>query len=166
MKRILQRTHITNNPHLPSSLRDEPGPCSSWGSNRRRKGRILKEKPIFWSLSEILQGIKSTTAHKINKAAGVTGVHVWQEESFDRLIRGDSDLEEKFHYICRNPWDNGIVPLAENYRWLWTPDAAVAGRRTFPARAGITRPDTEALPNLALSMRFKLYDDVWLSAMT
>src|ERR1041384_3018260 len=86
----------------------------------------IKEKdkegnPVFWTLSEILQGIKSTTAHKINKVEAVTGVHVWQEESFDRLIRGDSDLEEKFHYICRNPWDNQVTPLTENYSWLWTP---------------------------------------------
>jgi alanyl-tRNA synthetase len=40
------------------------------------------------------------------------------------MIRGDTDLEEKFHYICRNPWDSGVVPGTENYRWVWTPDAA------------------------------------------
>jgi len=93
-------------------------------------------KPVFYSLGEILHGIKSTTAHKINKAANVTGVHVWEEESFDRLIRGGSDLEEKFHYICRNPWDNGVVPLTENYRWLWTPDAPVAGDAPEVSREG------------------------------
>jgi alanyl-tRNA synthetase/REP element-mobilizing transposase RayT len=79
--------------------------------------------PVFFSLGEIMHGIKSTTAHKINKAAKVSGVHVWEEESFDRLVRGDADLEEKFHYICRNPWDNSIVLLTENYPWLWTPDS-------------------------------------------
>jgi len=66
-------------------------------------------------LGQILQGIKSTTAHRINKAAKVTDAHIWEEESFDRLVRGDADLEEKFHYICRNPWDSGVVPLTENY---------------------------------------------------
>jgi alanyl-tRNA synthetase/REP element-mobilizing transposase RayT len=93
-------------------------------------------KPVFYPLGEILHGIKSTTAHKINKAAKVTGVHVWEEESFDRLMRGDSDLEEKFHYICGNPWDNGVVPLTENYRWLWTPDAPVADDVTEVSREG------------------------------
>ena len=83
-------------------------------------------QPIFYPLGEILHGIKSTTAHKINKAANVKGVHVWVEESFDRLIRSDADLEEKFHYICRNPWDNGVVPLTENYPWLWTQGSAPA----------------------------------------
>jgi methionine synthase I (cobalamin-dependent)/REP element-mobilizing transposase RayT len=74
---------------------------------------------IFWSLTEILQGIKSTSAHRINKAAGKQGP-VWEKESFDRLIRSERDLEEKFHYIARNPWDAGIVNQNEDYAWLWT----------------------------------------------
>ena len=77
-------------------------------------------KPVFWSLSEILQGIKSASAHNINKASGRKG-HVWEKESMDRMIRGQSDMEEKFHYICRNPWDAGVVSPTENYPWLWTP---------------------------------------------
>jgi alanyl-tRNA synthetase/REP element-mobilizing transposase RayT len=80
-------------------------------------------KPVFWPLTEILQAIKSFTAHEINKAEGTKG-QVWENESFDRMIRGDADLEEKFHYICRNPWDSGVVPGTEHYPWLWTPDAA------------------------------------------
>ena len=99
-------------------------------------------KPVFWSLGEILHGIKSTTAHRINKAAKVTGIHVWEEESRDRLIRGDSDLEEKFHYICRNPWDNRLVPLTEDYRWLWTPEAPTSVAGGAPA----TAPEAGALP--------------------
>src|SRR5262249_5548617 len=64
---------------------------------------------VFWSLSEILQGIKSASAHNINKTLNQTG-HIWEQESMDRMIRGQSDFEEKFHYICRNPWDSGVVP--------------------------------------------------------
>jgi alanyl-tRNA synthetase/REP element-mobilizing transposase RayT len=80
-------------------------------------------RPVFWSLSEILQGIKSVSAHNINKASGESG-HVWEKESLDRMIRGQSDMEEKFHYICRNPWDAEIVPQTENYPWLWTPNSS------------------------------------------
>ncbi|MCS7338154.1 MAG: alanine--tRNA ligase, partial [Verrucomicrobiae bacterium] len=79
-------------------------------------------KPVFWSVTELLHSVKSFTAHEINKLEGTTGA-VWEKESFDRLIRSDADLEEKFHYICRNPWDNNVVPPTEPYRWLWTPDA-------------------------------------------
>jgi len=117
-------------------------------------------KPVFWSLAEILQGIKSTTAHKINKASGVTGVHVWEEESFDRLIRGDADLEEKFHYICRNPWDNGAASLAETYRWLWTPDAAVAGSTPQVSREGAGNSARGGrAPRISGAFAFKLYDE-------
>jgi len=119
-------------------------------------------KPVFYPLGEILHGIKSTTAHKINKAAKVTGVHVWEEESFDRLMRGDSDLEEKFHYICGNPWDNGVVPLTENYRWLWTPDAPVADDVTEVSREGAgnsARGGRAPQANvLGGDFAFKLYD--------
>ncbi len=80
-------------------------------------------KSVFWTIPEILQGIKSFTAHEINKTEKTTG-QVWENENFDRLIRGDTDLEEKFHYICRNPWDSGVVQITEDYRWLWTPDVA------------------------------------------
>ena len=74
---------------------------------------------VFWSLSEILQGIKSASAHRINKTTGTQGP-VWEKESFDRLIHSEQDLHERFHYIARNPWDAGIVSQNQNYAWLWT----------------------------------------------
>src|SRR5207248_8236992 len=80
---------------------------------------------FFWSLSEILQGIKSSTAHRINKERGATG-SVWEKESFDRLIRSETDLQEKFQYICRNPWDANVAEQNENYPWLWTQEMSSA----------------------------------------
>jgi alanyl-tRNA synthetase/REP element-mobilizing transposase RayT len=116
-------------------------------------------KPVFFSLGEILHGIKSTTAHRINKALKVTGVHVWEEESFDRLARGDADLEEKFHYICRNPWDNGVVPLTENYQWLWTPaqPAQATSHEVSREGAGNSARGGRA-PQITGEFAFKLYD--------
>ncbi|HEY6071596.1 MAG TPA: transposase [Chthoniobacterales bacterium] len=81
---------------------------------------------IFWSLSEILQGIKSAIAHRINKLRGESGA-VWERESFDRLIRSESDLREKFSYICGNPWASNVAELTEDYPWLWTQDMSSAG---------------------------------------
>jgi REP element-mobilizing transposase RayT len=91
---------------------------------------------VFWSLPEILQGIKSATAHRINKQGGASGP-VWEKESFDRLIRSESDLREKFEYICRNPWDSNIVGQDKDYPWLWTQDrsSAVAPKTAREARA-------------------------------
>jgi RecG-like helicase/REP element-mobilizing transposase RayT len=78
-------------------------------------------KPIFWPLAEILHSIKSFTAHKINDLERTTGA-VWEQERFDRYIRSDRDLEEKFEYIVRNPWDAGVVRPDEAYAWIWTAD--------------------------------------------
>jgi threonyl-tRNA synthetase/REP element-mobilizing transposase RayT len=80
-------------------------------------------KAIFWPVSEILHSLKSFTAHEINKLQNTKGNHIWEAESFDRIMRGDADLEEKFHYICRNPWEAGVVKPDENYPWIWTPTA-------------------------------------------
>jgi Transposase IS200 like len=91
---------------------------------------------IFWPLSEILKGIKSANAHRINKAAGKTGP-VWEKESFDRLIRSEADLREKFRYICGNPWDSGVIGSSEDYPWLWTQEDSSTGasKRAREARA-------------------------------
>ena len=95
---------------------------------------------IFWSLSEILHGIKSSTAHRINKLRNATGP-VWEKESFDRLIRSESDLEEKFSYICRNPWDSNVVDQNDDYPWLRTQELSSAG-------APKTAREARAFPNL------------------
>jgi 5-methyltetrahydrofolate--homocysteine methyltransferase len=95
---------------------------------------------VFWSLSEILQPIKSSTAHRINKARGSSGP-IWEKESFDRIIRSESDLEEKFSYICRNPWDAGVARQGEDYPWLWTPAESSAG-------APKTAREARALPGV------------------
>jgi REP element-mobilizing transposase RayT len=86
----------------------------------------ISGQSIFWSLTDILRGIKSATAHRIAKSRAMRG-SVWEKESFDRLIRSETDLREKFNYICRNPWDSGLVRPNENYQWLWTPDFSSAG---------------------------------------
>jgi alanyl-tRNA synthetase/REP element-mobilizing transposase RayT len=96
-------------------------------------------RPVFWSLSDILQGIKSASAHNINRESGNKGP-VWEKESMDQIIRGQSDLEEKFHYICRNPWQDGVVPVTENYPWLWTPD--FSGEHTRPRVSSSARSPT------------------------
>ena len=138
--------------------------------------------PVFWSLTELLHSVKSFTAHEINKVEGTDG-GLWEKESFDRLMRSDADLEEKFHYICRNPWDNGIVPVTEPYPWLWTPgietEAPVSGGKspasTTAAGAAEVSPENmversarrdasqhtrdACAPQVSAAFAFKLYDE-------
>jgi REP element-mobilizing transposase RayT len=83
------------------------------------KGNDDKGKVIFWPLNELTHSIKSFSAHRINDLARKSG-SVWEKEQFDRYVRSDRDLEEKFHYILRNPWDSGVVGQNEDYPWVWT----------------------------------------------
>ena len=75
----------------------------------------------FWPLSELLHSMKSFSAHRINDLENKKAA-VWERERFDRYIRSDRDLEEKFHYILRNPWDSGVAGQNEDYPWAWTPE--------------------------------------------
>jgi alanyl-tRNA synthetase/REP element-mobilizing transposase RayT len=76
-------------------------------------------KPVFWSLAELIHSIKSFTAREINKLEDAKGTQVWENEYHDRLMRSDRDVEEKFLYICRNAWTEGLVGPDEQYPWVW-----------------------------------------------
>jgi len=67
-----------------------------------------------WSTSNILQRIKGVSSHRINHLLGRRGP-LWQDESFDRILRSGEDLSNKSDYICANPERAGFV----NYRWTW-----------------------------------------------
>jgi REP element-mobilizing transposase RayT len=43
---------------------------------------------------DIMQCLKSVTAHRINKLLHLSGP-VWEEESFDHVLRSDESLKEK-----------------------------------------------------------------------
>jgi REP element-mobilizing transposase RayT len=76
---------------------------------------------LFWPLSELMHSIKSFSAHRINELESKRG-SVWQKEQFDRYVRSDRDLQEKFHYILRNPWDSRVAKQNQDYSWVWTQD--------------------------------------------
>jgi REP element-mobilizing transposase RayT len=69
-------------------------------------------------LVEIMQSLKSATAHRINKVLHRSGP-VWEEESFDHVLRSDESLEAKREYIRQNPVKARLVLRPEDYRWLW-----------------------------------------------
>ena len=69
-------------------------------------------------LVDVMQCLKSTTAHRINKLLHTSGP-VWEEESFDHVLRSDESLKEKCEYIRQNPVEAGLVKSPEDYPWLW-----------------------------------------------
>lgn len=71
-----------------------------------------------WSLAEITNAIKGTSAHKINQSLRRKGT-VWQSESFDHVLRSSEGLDEKVHYVLENPVRRGLVDRWEDYPWTW-----------------------------------------------
>ena len=69
-----------------------------------------------------MKTIKGTSARDINKLRGVSGP-VWQDESFDHVLRSEESLHEKIEYIRMNPVRKGLVQRPEEYRWLWVEPA-------------------------------------------
>jgi REP element-mobilizing transposase RayT len=71
-----------------------------------------------FSLAEIMDAIKGSSAHKINKALGRKG-RVWQSESFDHVLRSSENLDAKIEYLLENPARAGLVNDWTKYPWLW-----------------------------------------------
>lgn len=58
------------------------------------------------AMPAILKSIKGTSARSVNKLMGLSGP-VWQEESFDHVLRPDESFQDKFEYIRQNPVRKG-----------------------------------------------------------
>jgi REP element-mobilizing transposase RayT len=76
------------------------------------------ERHETFSFEEIVGAIKGASAHSVNKALKRPG-HVWQDESFDHVIRHAESLEAKIRYVRENPVRRGLVSRPEDYKWLW-----------------------------------------------
>ena len=77
-------------------------------------GVLRNEDGWPFPLVQIMQSLKSATAHRINKLLSRSGP-VWEEESFDHVLRSDESLEEKREYIRQNPVKAGLVHTPEDY---------------------------------------------------
>jgi REP element-mobilizing transposase RayT len=71
-------------------------------------------------LVEIMKAIKGASSHAINHRTG-SQAKIWQEESFDRVIRSSESLDAKVAYILENPVRRGLVSNWREYHWVWLP---------------------------------------------
>jgi REP element-mobilizing transposase RayT len=69
-------------------------------------------------LRQITHSIESFSAHEINRRLGRSGP-VWQDESFDHLLRSSEGLDAKIDYILQNPVRCGFVSIPAEYPWAW-----------------------------------------------
>jgi putative transposase len=79
--------------------------------------RVDASKSEVISLARITKAMKGTSAHLINRRLNRRG-RVWQEESFDRVLRTTEKLDEKLLYVLekscsQNPGGRlGQLPMA------------------------------------------------------
>lgn len=73
-----------------------------------------------YPLPMILKRMKGVSARNVNRLNETSGP-VWQEESFDHVLRSDESFQEKLEYIRLNPVRKGLVTKPEDYPWLWLP---------------------------------------------
>ncbi len=84
-------------------------------------------RPDEWrSLGEILHSLKSFSGLRVQRARGASGP-LWQDESFDRVMRSEKEFIEKWEYIEANPLTAGVVK-ALPYKWFWSSEAGFGER--------------------------------------
>ena len=79
----------------------------------------------IYSLTEIMRMIKSASAHLINGRLNRQGA-VWQQESFDHVLRSSEGLDRKIEYVLQNPVRRGLVKDWRDYKWMWQREGAPA----------------------------------------
>lgn len=75
------------------------------------------KKQAIWPFHKIMRSIKSFSARQINAKLGTESL--WQDESFDHVLRSSESLDSKIAYILANPVRKGLVNLPEGYLWMW-----------------------------------------------
>jgi REP element-mobilizing transposase RayT len=82
---------------------------------------LLRPLPGF-TLSRIMRGIKGAAARKINQRRH-SSRSVWQDESWDRIVRDAAELDEKLQYMLNNPVKAGLVKEIQEYdAWFCNAD--------------------------------------------
>ena len=68
-------------------------------------------------LTKITNGLKGVTSRDANRILGRTGQHFWQDESFDRWVRGVAERQKIISYVENNPVKANLVMRAEEWQW-------------------------------------------------
>jgi REP element-mobilizing transposase RayT len=71
----------------------------------------------FEAVPKVMQSLKRYTAREGNRLLGLTGRSFWQDVSYDRLVRNDTEFERIVHYIERNPVMAGLAATPEEFTW-------------------------------------------------
>jgi putative transposase len=79
---------------------------------------LLKSEKEYWSLSSIMNSIKSYSAKQIPKVMNHIGI-VWQNERYDHIVRNEQEFQQFWEYIRQNPVKAGLSSTPEDYPFFW-----------------------------------------------
>lgn len=82
--------------------------------------RLLNDSEVEnpYSLDKLMQSIKSFSAKKCNALLGQEG-KFWQDESYDRLVRDDEELQRILIYVLNNPVKAGLCHQMKDWKWSY-----------------------------------------------
>ena len=95
-------------------------------------------------MRKVAKAIKGTSTHAIDRKLH-SHEAVWQEESFDHVLRSSESLDAKIDYVLQNPVRKGLVRMQANLRgrggsqWIIRTGHVGAGALTRPAMRSIAR---------------------------
>ena len=79
-------------------------------------------------LSGLLHTWKSLTANRLQRQSGRQGP-VWQDESYDRIVRNEKEFYDEARYVLNNPYKRWKV---EEYTWLFWRHPDEHGQIEYP----------------------------------
>src|SRR5262249_22313853 len=85
---------------------------------------LLLQPMAGMSLARIMKGIKGVSSKRLNEQRGTRGP-LWQDESWDRIVRDGEEFTEKLNYMLNNPLKAGLCDDGWAYEgWYFNPEFA------------------------------------------
>ena len=77
---------------------------------------VVMPNHVHMIAAQWLGPLKGFTSHQGNQLLGTRGAF-WQDESYDHLVRSNTEFEHIRAYIEQNPVTAGLASTAEQFRW-------------------------------------------------
>ena len=75
---------------------------------------LLLRPEAGFDMSRIMKGTKGVSARKINQHRRKQGT-IWQDESWDRIVRDADEFAEMLQYMADNPLKRALVTAIDDY---------------------------------------------------
>lgn len=82
---------------------------------------LIRLDGTYYSMSKILHSLKGYTAYQANRLLGRRGAF-WQDESYDHVVRDESEMRRIAEYVLNNPVKAGLVAAPEEWLWSYVAD--------------------------------------------